>query len=64
MLADVPTVDGREWDRKRIQFLEALLEDELSAEQRAATEAELADLRTKRRGLLGWLFPGRLPHQH
>jgi hypothetical protein len=63
MLADVPTVDGREWDRKRIQFLQSLLEDELPADQRAAAEAELVELRKKHRGLFGWLFPARLPHQ-
>ena len=58
----MPTIDGREWNRKRIEFLEALLADELPAEQRAAAEAELAELRKKKRSL-GWLFPGRLPHE-
>lgn len=63
MLADVSAVDGRAWTKQRIKFLEDLLQGELPDDQRAATEAELQQLRSKSRGLLGWLFPGRLPHQ-
>ena len=64
MLTEVSAVDGRAWTKQRIAFLEGLLQgDELSDEQRTATEAELQQLRSKKRGVLGWLFPGRLPHQ-
>lgn len=63
MLADVPTVDGRQWKKQRIEFLESLLADDPSDEQRAAIEAELAQLRQSG-GRWRWLFPGRLPHQH
>lgn len=63
MLTHVATVERREWTRKRIAFLEELLHSELSDQQRSAAEAELAQLKTQRRGVLGWLFPVRLPHQ-
>ena len=63
MLADVPTMDGRAWTKQRIANLEAMLHDDLTDEQRAAVEAELVQLKQQRRGVLGWLFPTRLPHQ-
>lgn len=65
MLADVPTVDGRAWTKQRIEFLEGELAKDPPVEQRLAIETELEELRrSSKRGLLGWLLPGRLPHQH
>jgi hypothetical protein len=40
-----------------------MLRGDLTDEQRTAVEAELTTLRQQRRGVLGWLFPTRLPHQ-
>jgi len=48
MLADVPTIDSWDWTAKRIAFLESLLDDDPSPEQRAAIEAELGDLKRSR----------------
>jgi hypothetical protein len=60
MLADVPTIDGREWKKQRRAFLESRLAENPSDEERAAIEAELGELKGSR---WGWLWP-RLPHQH
>jgi len=60
MLADVPTIDGREWNKKRVAHLQSLLEQNPSDEERAAIEAELRELKPSR---WSWLWP-RLPHQH
>lgn len=61
----MPTVDGNEWTEKRLQFLQGLLADDPTDEQRAAIEAEIAELNASRRGRLPrWLRLPRLPHQH
>jgi hypothetical protein len=57
-------VDRNEWAQKRIATLEAALAGDVSDEQRAAIEHELAELRTARRGWRRWLWPVRLPHEH
>ena len=57
-------VDGNEWTQKRIAALEDALANEVSDEQRAEIEKELAELRTSRRGWRRWLWPVRLPHEH
>ena len=57
-------VDGNEWTQKRIAALEDALANEVSDEQRAEIEKELAKLRTSRRGWRRWLWPVRLPHEH
>jgi hypothetical protein len=62
MLADVPTIDGRDWTKQRIAFLESLLADDPTDEQRAAIERELQELKATRRSRWWWLFPVRLPH--
>jgi hypothetical protein len=60
----MPTVDDEAWRRKRIAFLEELLEDDLPDEQRAAIDNELSELRAATtRGWRRWLWPVRLPHQ-
>jgi hypothetical protein len=59
----VPTVDGRDWAEKRLRFLEGLLADNPSDEQRAAIEAELTELRARRGWLPRWLRFPRLPHE-
>jgi hypothetical protein len=48
----VPTVDGHEWAKKRLRFLQELLDDDPSEAQRAAIEAEMDELRRSMRG--GW----------
>jgi hypothetical protein len=61
MLADVPTIDGWDWTAKRIAFLESLLDDDPTPEQRAAIEAELEDLKSShtRWRWLARFVPGR-----
>jgi hypothetical protein len=59
----VPTVDGHEWARKRIRFLEELLGDDPTDEQRSAIEAELNELRSSSPRWRRWLWPIRLPHE-
>jgi hypothetical protein len=60
----MPTVDGHDWTAKRLRFLQQLLDDNPSDEQRAAVEAEMNELRGSRRGWRRWLGFPRLPHQH
>ena len=61
----MPTVDGHDWTEKRLRFLQELLDDNPSDQQRAAIEAEMSELRATTRGWLPrWIRFPRLPHQH
>ncbi|HEV3227159.1 MAG TPA: hypothetical protein VGZ52_10000 [Acidimicrobiales bacterium] len=60
----MPTVDGDEWVRNRIAFLEGLLAGDPTSEQRTAIEAELGELRATRSRWPRWLRLPKLPHQH
>ena len=57
-------VDGNDWTQQRIAALEDALANQVTDEQRAAIEKELAELRASRRGWRRWLWPVRLPHEH
>ena len=58
----VGTIDGHDWTMKRIRFLEALLEQDPTDEQRTAIDAELTELRASaKRGRFNWFWPTRMP---
>ena len=59
----MPTVDDEAWKAKRVRFLQELLEQDPSDEQRAAIEKEIAELRASSSRWRRWLWPVRLPHE-